>query len=139
MKSRWQRFVFQRAGGHCEYCLIHQDHDDLPHHMDHIVARKHGGLTIEANLSLACANCSLGKGPNIAALDHSSQQLTRLFNPRTDAWEEHFRWRGPKLTGRSAIGRATISVLNINQRSRVELRRCLMEIGRFPPPLPLTG
>lgn len=35
--------VVQRAQGRCEYCLIHEDHTLLAHHVDHVIARKHGG------------------------------------------------------------------------------------------------
>jgi hypothetical protein len=45
----------------------------------------------------------------------------------------HFGWAGPVLVGKSAIGRTTVYVLNINLADRVELRRILIEAGRFPP------
>jgi hypothetical protein len=134
MKAALRRLVWQRAGNRCEYCLMHQDHDALPHHVDHIIAQKHHGLTAESNLALACANCSLGKGSNIAAIDRTSKQLTRLFHPRTDRWTEHFRWSGAKLRGRSSVGRVTIAVLNINQPDRVAIRSWLILAGEFPPP-----
>ena len=37
-----------------------------------------------------------------------------LFNPRRQKWDRHFRWDGPLLVGRTAIGRTTIRVLQIN-------------------------
>ncbi len=36
--------VWDRAEGHCEYCRIHQDHVDLRHHIEHIVALIAHGL-----------------------------------------------------------------------------------------------
>lgn len=133
MKAALRRLVWHRAGSRCEYCRMHQDTDALPHHIDHIIAQKHNGPTLESNLALACANCSLGKGSNIAAIDPTSKRLTRLFHPRTDNWRGHFRWVGPRLRGRTAIGRVTIAVLNINKPERVGVRRWLILAGDFPP------
>jgi hypothetical protein len=49
------------------------------------------------------------------------------------AWHRHFRWDGPLLIGRTAIGRTTIHVLSINLDIRVAQRQLLIEIGEFPP------
>lgn len=133
MKADLRRLVWQRAGGRCEYCLIHQDDDAIPHHIDHVIAQKHDGATIESNLALACANCSLAKGPNIAAIDSRTKQLTRLYHPRNDRWGDHFQWAISKLRGRTAIGRVTVAVLNINQPDRIAIREWLIRAGRFPP------
>jgi len=54
--------VWDRAGGHCEYCRIHQDHVELRHHIEHIVARKHGGLDDPSKLCVACERCNLFNG-----------------------------------------------------------------------------
>src|SRR5437899_1311035 len=48
------RKVWKRAGDRCEYCLIPQSAFPLPFQIDHILAEKHGGETIEDNLALAC-------------------------------------------------------------------------------------
>jgi len=58
--------------------------------------------------------------------------VVRLFHPRRDRWKRHFEWDGPLLTGRTAIGRTTIEVLEVNLSHRVEIRRALMEEGEFP-------
>lgn len=110
-----------------------QEFDELPHHIDHIIARKHGGSDDEANLFLACANCSLGKGSNISGLDSRTGRLTRLFHPRNDDWSTHFRWKAAELVGRTAVGRTTVAVLNINLSARVALREVLIEMRVFPP------
>ena len=133
MKAELRRLVWERAASRCEYCQMHQRDDALAHHVDHIIAQKHKGPTVESNLALACANCSLGKGSNIAAIDQRTKQLTRLFHPRTDQWDDHFRWAEAKLRGRSAIGRVTVAVLNINQPDRVAIRNWLIRVGEFPP------
>jgi hypothetical protein len=56
-----------------------------------------------------------------------------LFNPRTQRWDERFEWNGPKLVGKTAVGRATIVLLRINNADRVEHRRVLIAAGLFPP------
>jgi 5-methylcytosine-specific restriction endonuclease McrA len=54
MDSALEELVWQRANRCCEYCRVCQDFDRLPFEIDHIVARKHGGLTTQSNLCLAC-------------------------------------------------------------------------------------
>ena len=61
--------IWRRAGDRCEYCLIPQFAFPLPFQVDHILAEKHGGVTVEENLALACPHCNRFKGPNIAGVD----------------------------------------------------------------------
>jgi hypothetical protein len=132
MDEALRRLVWDRGGGVCEYCRLPQWLDVLPFQIDHIIAEKHHGLTVAANLALCCLNDNLHKGPNIAGLDPETGALTRLFHPRHDAWDEHFAWLGPELTGRTDVGRTTIDVLAINSAERVEHRRLLIQAGLFP-------
>src|SRR5262245_1343651 len=127
MEAALMRLVWQRAGSCCEYCRMSQDHDEATFEVDHIIAKKHGGATEAGNLTLACVSCNSNKGPNIAGLDPESGKLTALYNPRRHKWARHFRWDGATLVGRTAIGRVTIAVLNINDPLRVELRQALLE------------
>jgi hypothetical protein len=106
--------------------------DVQPFQIDHIRAQKHGGPTALANLSWSCLSCNVTKGPNIAGIDPASQTMHRLFDPRSDRWADHFEWQGPSLIGRTPIGRATIEVLGINRRDRLEHRRLLVAAGLFP-------
>ncbi|MFO0945656.1 MAG: HNH endonuclease [Planctomycetota bacterium] len=133
MDAATERLVRQRSKETCEYCRIPQEYDDLPFQIDHIIARKHGGSSKSDNLALACFPCNNSKGPNIAGLDPDDGQITRLFHPRTDEWNEHFAWNGPELVGRTSVGRATIAVLGINRQFRVVLRQALINEGVFPP------
>jgi hypothetical protein len=64
-------FVAKRAAYRCEYCLIHEDDSFSKHQIDHIVSRKHGGSSDEANLAFACVRCNAWKGTDIAAVDHA--------------------------------------------------------------------
>jgi len=75
MEESLRRSVWQRAGGCCEYCRLPQQVTVLPHQIDHIVARKHGGQTTEENLCLACYRCNVHKGPNIAGVDPQTGEI----------------------------------------------------------------
>ena len=74
------------------------------------------------NLALACIDCNLHKGPNLTGIDPETNQMTRLFHPRRDRWDEHFEWRGIHLQGKTAIGRTAIRVLNMNSEDQLALR-----------------
>src|SRR5436190_1432000 len=102
--------VRQRAGGCCEYCKF----PAAPFHIEHIIARKHGGATTAENLALACARCNFHKGTDLSGIDPISGAVVQLFNPRKDQWPQHFRWAGVTLEGLTATGRATAVVLAIN-------------------------
>jgi HNH endonuclease len=121
------KLIRTRAGNACEYCHLPVP----PFHIEHIIARQHGGLTVEANLALSCVKCNYHKGPNISGIDPESLQIVRLFHPRNDLWNDHFRWEGPRLVGLSPQGGATIAVLEINHPLRIELRERLIMEGKF--------
>lgn len=130
--SRRQR-VWDRAAGRCEYCRMPQELDIQPFQLDHIRAQKHAGPTTIANLALSCLPCNSYKGANVAGYDPETDELHPLFNPRSDAWNEHFSWDGAVLCGSTPIGRATIAVLRINLPERIEHRRLLIAASLFPP------
>jgi hypothetical protein len=125
--------VWRRARFRCEYCLMPQQFDILTFQVDHIIAQKHHGKDESGNLALACFACNNHKGPNIAGIDSQTGDVTPLFHPRRDRWEDHFVWDGGVLHGRTAAGRATVDVLAINLTYRVQLREMLMAEGVFPP------
>ncbi len=125
--------VWQRAGSRCEYCQMPKQLDPLPLQLDHIIARKHHGPTVEVNLALSCFHCNNHKGPNIAGSDPETGSAVPLFNPRRDRWHEHFRWNGAELVGRTASGKATVDVLGINLPLRRAFREALIDEGLFPP------
>jgi hypothetical protein len=128
-----QQQVRERANRICEYCRLPDDLTTLPFQIDHIIAEKHGGPTILENLAYCCLHCNTFKGPNIAGVDQETQEVVRLFHPRQDIWEEHFAWDGPRLLGRTSIGRVTIAVLAINASYRLQVRQTLIAEGVFPP------
>lgn len=131
MDETLRQRVRESAGRTCEYCRLHEDFDAFPFQIDHIIAQKHHGPTIEANLAWSCFRCNVSKASNIAGLDTETAALTRLFDPRKDDWHVHFVWNGPELVGLTPIGRTTIDVLNINLPERIAHRHLLIQAGAF--------
>lgn len=126
-----RRRARHRAGKRCEYCRIQEDDDPFAFHLEHIIPHKHGGSDSISNLAWCCQSCNLGKGSNLAG--RLSGEIVALFHPRLQKWDQHFRWHGPRLIGRTRCGKATVRVLNINSPERIELRRLLIVLGEFPP------
>ena len=124
--------VWRRASGHCEYCLILEADLLFPHHVDHVRASQHGGLTLSNNLALACSQCNRSKGPNLSSVDPESGQPEWLFNPRAQRWADHFGIEGPFINGVTSVGRASAFLLQFNDDERVRLRKRLQRLGRFP-------
>ncbi len=131
MRAALERLVRTRAGGRCEYCRLPQAGTRVPFEIDHIIARKHHGRAVASNLAVACIYCNAYKGPNIAGLDPATGRLTGLFHPRRHKWTHHFRYQGGILIGRTAIGRTTVNVLQINLPNLAALRELLMDDGLF--------
>ena len=122
MDAGTRDFVRRRADEQCEYCRLRQEHSELRHHIEHIVAKQHSGSDDAGNLALACHRCNLQKGPNLTGIDPQTGQGAQLFHPRRDRWSEHFDFEGVRITGLSAVARATIHVLDLNDARRLELR-----------------
>src|SRR6266436_1492872 len=123
MDAAVRRMVRERAGNRCEYCRLQQEQSPLfPLQIEHIRPRKHHGGDDLDNLALACIDCNLHKSSNISGIEPELGTLTELFNPRRHVWDDHFEFRGPLILGKSAIGRVTIDVLNMNSYDQVALR-----------------
>lgn len=134
MDARTRELIRRRAGNACEYCRIPQDATPLiPLHIEHIVARQHGGEDDAAQLALACDRCNAYKGPNLSSIDPDSGDIVPLFNPRRDVWKDHFMFRGGEIVGLTPTGRATVRLLNMNVLRRVELREEWLGEGRELP------
>ncbi len=129
MDAALRDLVRERANKRCEYCRFPDEFSRLTFHTDHIIPQKHGGDSSAENLAWACFDCNVFKGANLSGIDPSTRRMVRLFNPRGDPWHLHFRWNEAELTGVTAIGRATISVLKINSPMAIVSRRWLMSEG----------
>jgi 5-methylcytosine-specific restriction endonuclease McrA len=99
MDDALRLLVRERARHSCEYCrLAARDAPFLAFHVDHIIARQHGGTDDPDNPALACLWCNLHKGPNLSGIDPETGQITALFHPRRDQWSAHFALRGVHIS-----------------------------------------
>jgi hypothetical protein len=125
--------VRRRAGGRCEYCHLPQAAVSFASfHVEHIVARQHGGSDDPSNLAMACDRCNLFKGPNLTGIDPETGAVTALFHPRRDDWNDHFRWADGEIVGRTPSGRTTVQLLQMNAKRRMILRKKLRASGDRP-------
>lgn len=100
-----------------------------PFHLEHIVARQHDGRTELENLAWACHRCNRHKGTNLSGIDPETGAVVVLFNPRKEAWEEHFTKLGANIVGLTKTGRATVKLLQMNAERRVDRREALRKMG----------
>jgi hypothetical protein len=125
-----------RAGDRCEYCRLGQESQVATFPVDHIIPVASGGRTELENLALACPRCNARKWTYVSAADPVTGGLVPLFNPRAQAWADHFRWSDTDpavLEPTSASARATAALLDLNSPQHLAIRRWLMAIGMFPP------
>ena len=104
----------------------------MPHVPDHIFSLRHGGRTDAANLAWSCYFCNHLKSSDIASIDLETGKVLRLFHPRKDKWNKHFRLASGRIAPLTGVGRVTEYLLQFNQPSAVETRQALMEAGRYP-------
>jgi hypothetical protein len=127
-----RRTVLKRAGGHCEYCLFPQAFAFLTFEVEHIVAAKHGGLTLADNLALACSYCNRYKGSDPGSFDPETGQLVPFYHPRRQQWADHFRIEGAQIVPLTAEGRVTVAILQFNNHDRILERQQLLDAGAYP-------
>jgi hypothetical protein len=125
IEAALREFVRSRAAGLCEYCRYSDRFTLVEHEIDHVIAVKHGGQTIEENLALCCTICNRFKGSDIASIDPETGQLTPLFNPRSDRWDEHYELHNGEILALTAKGRTTVRLLRMNRPARVRERQLL--------------
>lgn len=133
--SSVQREVRQRARHLCEYCHTSEQWQYVPFTVDHVVPLSHGGSNTSENLALACFHCNRRKSDQEMVLDPTSGQPVPLFNPRTQAWNEHFIWSSDhlRIVGLTAQGRATVKALDLNRERVLRLRAADLSADRHPP------
>jgi 5-methylcytosine-specific restriction endonuclease McrA len=59
---------------------------------DHLLPISKGGKTIFENVCLACRSCNEFKSDITEAIDPLTGKTSQIFNPRQQAWSEHFTW-----------------------------------------------
>ncbi len=121
--------VRQRAYHRCEYCGLPEGYSFYRHQIDHIIPLKHRGDSDVVNLALACFDCNNAKSSDVASYDEDTNQLTPLYNPRTQIWAEHFVMENGIIKGKTAIGRVTVLTLNMNSVDQIATRNDLNQAG----------
>jgi hypothetical protein len=127
--------VAKRDNFQCAYCQTSEANCGLQMHVDHIVPVAAGGATRPDNICLACFACNIFKGSQQTAVDPITHQNVPLFHPVQQHWPDHFAWHeeSTHIIGRTAIGRATIEALQMNNATVVRARRRWADAGWHPP------
>jgi hypothetical protein len=130
-----RRRVAEIAQHRCGYCLTQTLITGVAMQLEHIIPEAFGGASTESNLWLACATCNLHKAARTSAIDPETAQEVALFNPRQQLWSQHFVWSedGTHLLGITAIGRATVEALQVNNDHIVKSRLLWVAAGWHPP------
>ena len=135
-----RRLVRERASLFCEYCHADERWQFVRFTIDHILPVSKDGPDDPANLALACRNCNERRGNRIEAIDPETGAIAPVFNPRVDAWADHFIWDAARIriVGQTATGRATIQLLDLNdelhEETSLRIRKRDVEDGYHPPP-----
>jgi len=126
--------VALRAGHRCEYCHAPEAVFNLPLEVEHIVPVFRSGDDTAANWALACRACNLYNATHVSGNDPESFAIVRLFHPREDQWEDHFRVAAEsgEIEGLTPIGRVTVVRLGMNRAAQVVARQQWVRLGLFP-------
>lgn len=127
------RQVVAHANGRCAYCRMHQSLQGATFHVEHVIPQSDGGTDNLDNLCLACPSCNLHKSNLTTALDPETGLRVPVFRPGSMRWDEHFEWAGFRIAGRTASGRATVELLELNSERRLLIREAESLFVLFPP------
>ena len=135
ISARLRQKLAEECRYRCGYCLMTEANTGTPMTVDHIIPISKGGETSLTNLWLACYRCNEFKADQTEVQDPLSGEVVPLFNPRIQAWGEHFAWSpdGTRIVGLTATGRATVVALRMNDDLRVAARRRWVSAGWHPP------
>ena len=126
--------IASRAGNICEYYHAPEALSNIEFEVDHIIPISRNGTTELDNLALSCRICNLRKSDHVEGIDPVTLKTVRLFNPRQDVWFEHFEKQMQlpyQILGKTEIGRATITRLDINSSLQLRARRLWVALGLF--------
>ena len=81
-------------------------------------------------MAYACVLCNRYRGTDVASIDHSGRPI-RLFDPRRDSWDEHFKLDGPVIQPLTPVGEVTARLLLLNVAERVVERQLMQALGHY--------
>lgn len=127
--------IAEQARHQCGYCRTQEVVSGVRLTLEHLYPKFLGGKDEIDNLWLSCRECNEAKGVLLEATDPETQQIVPLYNPRKERWDKHFFWTedGTQIVGKTAIGRATVLILDLNNEFRVKSRAIWVEAGYHPP------
>ncbi len=133
MNPRYEQ-VALRAGHRCEYCHAPEAIFNFPFEVEHIIPVSRDGVDVASNWALSCRSCNLHKSIHLHGIDPKEHKISRLFHPRKDRWEEHFKINtaSGEIEGVTAIGRASIARLAMNSQAQLAARRQWLLLRLFP-------
>ena len=126
------RRQLEEADGHrCAYCQTTQANSGQRMVPDHIIPES---KKVFDNLCFACRLCNEYKGSRTAGIDPLTGQTVPLFHPRQQNWFDHFAWEedGTRITGLTAVGRATVVTLQMNNEVILPARQKWVSAGWHP-------
>ena len=128
------REVASRARHRCDYCRAPEAVFNFPFEVEHVTPLVLGGSDEVHNLALACRGCNVRKWAYIEEVDPVTRAVVGLYNPRRDRWREHFgvEQEAGVIEGRTAIGRATVARLGMNNAEQRAARQLWIRLGLFP-------
>lgn len=131
--NRHYPLVSRRAAHRCEYCRAPEATFNFPFEVEHVLPSSRGGGEDDSNLALGRRACNVYKTDHVEAQDPVSHEIVRLFHPRSDPWDEHFMIAASgEVTGRTAVGRATVALLRMNTPNQIAARLQWKSLGLFP-------
>ena len=128
--------VRRRANFLCEYCHTNERWQYVRFTSDHLTPLAEGSaVETPENLALACFHCNRRKSDKQSGVDPVTGQVVPLFNPRVQQWWEHFIWSadGLRIVPLTAIGRATVELLELNRERVLRIRAADVQVRRHPP------
>lgn len=123
----------RKAKNRCGYCLLPQSLNPTLLEIEHLTPTAKGGTDEEENLWLACRLCNGYKGTQTEVFDSKTNQTIPLYNPRTQNWNEHFKWNNEFIIGKTVCGVATTTALKLNNEIILPVRKKWILAGWFPP------
>lgn len=135
ISRKLQTKIRLQAKDRCGYCLLPQNLNPTLLEIERIRPVADGETDAEENLWLACRECNSHKAVKTSGFDSKSGRLIKLFNPRKQNWNRHFKFNkdNTEIIGKTVCGRATVEALKMNNEILVSVRRLWVEFDLFPP------
>ena len=119
----------------CAYCLTAEYLTVSIFECEHIIPKVAGGETGFENLCLACPTCNRYKATRQEIVDSQTGELTPIFHPQMQNWEDHFTWSADssQIIPLTAIGRVTVDALKMNRLQLIRVRHMWVVMNEHPP------